>query len=118
LLYRRGKLVRESHPTSVQKSIRRRWAVGPRAWRASAEWADYRKLHDVCNLFPQITQIRAVSKSESAEVFWAVSLPRTLCGPLTKATSETENSDLKSQIRLRSATYLARRRALRVLDRE
>jgi len=25
--------------------------------------------------------------SKSAEGFWAVSLPRTLCGPLTKATA-------------------------------
>src|ERR1043166_1907291 len=55
---------------------------------------------------------------EPAEVSLGGILPRAPCGPLTKATSETENSDLKSQNRLRSATYLARRRALPVPGRE
>ena len=49
------------------------------------------KFHNPCNLLMRTdyTDLNVASlwpKSESAEAFWAVSLPRTRRGPLTKAT--------------------------------
>src|ERR1051325_134105 len=81
----------------------------------------YWQLHDLCNLFRHRLH-RSMprsygEKNEPAEVFLGGTLPRALVDPSPRPQSETENSDLRSQIRSRSTTYLARRRALPGLER-
>jgi len=61
-----------------------------------------------------VLTVRTICVSESAEAYWAVSLPRTLCGPLTKATHRDSRSvDLKSQIELSRFIYLTSPRVRR-----
>src|SRR5215213_1295820 len=75
------------------------------------------KFHNPCNLpnpSANFNSDYASPRKHSGRL-----LPRTQCGPLTKATvRDLRSPDLKSQIRLHSATYLARRRAQPELDHD